>query len=49
MINMITRILHFQEKDLGLKLHPDSLLVKDVDKSNLRDIQYRTQSNYVGQ
>ena len=31
-------IMHFQEKDLGLKLSGDQLLNKDVDRNNIMEI-----------
>ena len=41
-------MLHFQEKDLGLKLTGDQILEKDVDKTNALEIQSRYANNYIG-
>ena len=49
MIRMITMMIHFQEKDLGLKLTGDQILEKDVDKSNHLEIQKNWMNSYVGQ
>ena len=40
-------MMHFQEKDLGLKMTGDTQLNKDVDRNNLIEIQNRQQNNYI--
>ena len=45
---MITMMIHFQEKDLGLKLTGDQILEKDVEKTNHLEIQNRWANSYVG-
>ena len=47
MIRMITMMIHFQEKDLGLKLTGDQILEKDVDKSNHLECQKNWMNSYV--
>jgi hypothetical protein len=45
---MMTMIMHFQEKDLVLKLTGDQKLEKDVEKTNQMEIQNRWANGYVG-
>lgn len=41
-------MIHFQEKDLGLKLTGDQILEKDVEKSNQLEISKNIMNSYVG-
>jgi hypothetical protein len=46
-IRLITKMIHMQKKQLGLKLTGDQMMEKHVDRNNIKQIQqYATKYEY---